>query len=93
MCKGTCCGKGCSIAMVGKILLIVGGINWGLVGLSMLFSQGNWNIVNMIFGGMPMLEGVVYLLVGVAAVMKIFGCKCSKCSSGSCEEGKAEGSM
>ena len=70
---------------VAKILVIVGGINWGLVGLGMLLGNaGGWNVVNMIFGTMPTLEAIIYVLVGVAAVMKIFGCKCKKCMDGTC---------
>jgi uncharacterized protein len=79
-----------------KVLVIIGGLNWGLIGLGMLLgSAGGWNVVNMIFGSMPTVEAIVYVLVGVAAVMKIFGCKCGKCK-GVCENpeaGKMEGNM
>jgi len=35
---------------------------------------------------------VVYVLVGVAAVVKIFGCKCKKCTSGcTCDAGDMKG--
>jgi uncharacterized membrane protein YuzA (DUF378 family) len=75
----------CTVMMVGKWLLVIGGINWGLVGLSMLMSsESSWNVVNMLLGSWPMVEGVVYLLVGVAAVLKLFGCRCSTCKSGVC---------
>ena len=75
----------CVTAMIGKVLLIVGGLNWGLVGLSMLMGKmESWNVVNMLLGGWPMVEGVVYLLVGVAAVVGLFGCRCSKCTGGTC---------
>lgn len=53
------------------ILLIIGGLNWGLVGLGMLFSSTSWNVVNMILGSWPMVEGIVYVLVGISAVMAI----------------------
>ena len=100
MCKGCCSKGGCTLAMVGKVLLIVGGINWGLVGLGMLLgSVREWNVVYMLLGGMPIIEGIVYVLVGVAAVMKIFGCQCGKCKDGVCgpsmggEASKPEGNM
>ncbi|MCX6752979.1 MAG: DUF378 domain-containing protein [Candidatus Nomurabacteria bacterium] len=64
--------------MIAKTLVIVGGVNWGLVGVGM-FMGSNLNLVNMIFGSMPKLEAIVYVLVGAAAVMSIFGCKCKKC--------------
>lgn len=57
------------------ILVIVGALNWGLVGLAMLYAQAtgglamNWNLVNLIFGGWPMIEAIVYALVGLAAVL------------------------
>ncbi|MEI8174486.1 MAG: DUF378 domain-containing protein, partial [bacterium] len=66
-------------ALIGKILLIVGGVNWGLMGVGMLMDS-NWNVVNLIFGSLPTIEAIVYILVGVAAVMTIFGCKCKKCA-------------
>lgn len=81
MCKGKCVPS-----MIGKVLVIIGGINWGLVGLGMLMgkSMSDWNVVHMIFGGMPTLEGIIYLLVGIAAIMMIFGCKCKKCMAAGC---------
>ena len=86
MCEnGKCCGHGCMPSKIAKILVIIGGINWGLIGIGMLLGKmGGYNVVNMIFGSMPTLEAIVYLLVGVAAVMKIFHCKCSKCTGGTC---------
>ena len=74
------------------VLLFIGGINWGLVGIGMLMNS-NWNVVHMILESWPMVEAVVYVLVGVAAVMAIFGCKCKKCMEGGCCGGKeGEGS-
>lgn len=43
-------------------LLIVGGLNWGLVGLFGL------NLVNSVIGSWPMVEKLVYILVGVSTV-------------------------
>ncbi len=48
--------------MVAFLLLVVGGLNWGLVGLL------NFNLVTALVGFMPALEKVVYILVGVSAV-------------------------
>ena len=81
MCKD-CCKKGsCTTYSITKILVIIGGVNWGLVGLGMLLGNIDWNVVKMILGSVPVLEAVVYVLTGVAAVMMIFGCKCGKCMS------------
>lgn len=79
ICKGCCC----TTSMIAKILVIVGGVNWGLVGAGMLFG-GDWNIVNLLLGGWPVVESIVYLLVGVSAVVQIFGCRCKTCMSGVC---------
>lgn len=98
MCHSKCChGNMCTMAMIGKILLIVGGVNWGLVGVGMLLGKDSWNVVNMLLGSWPMVEAILYVLVGIAAVMKIFGCCCSKCVNGVCAtcatEGKTETKM
>lgn len=85
---------------IAKWLVVIGGINWGLVGLGMLLgnSVDSWNIIHMILGSVPALEGIIYVLVGVAAIMKIFGCKCKNCKDGTCcgtegKEEKKEGAM
>lgn len=54
--------------MVTYILVVVGALNWGLVGLGMLMGGMNWNVVHMVLGSSPMLENVVYVVVGVCAV-------------------------
>jgi len=82
-CHSYCKGSGCTTSLIAKILVIVGGVNWGLVGAGMLL-EADWNLVHMLLLGLPTLEAVVYLLVGVAAVYKIFGCHCGKCMS--CED-------
>lgn len=74
------------MSMIAKILVIIGGINWGLIGLGMLINSMNpWNVVNMLLGSMPAIEAIVYILVGISAVMLIFGCKCAKCKKSVCE--------
>lgn len=50
-------------------LLIVGGLNWGLVGLL------NFDFVATIFGEMSGLSRIVYSLVGLAAVYQAIGWK------------------
>lgn len=54
------------IDWIALILLIVGGLNWGLVGL------WNYDIVATIFGAMTTLAKVVYILVGVSALWGIY---------------------
>ena len=50
------------------ILLIIGGLNWGLVGLGDWFG-GNWNVVNLLLGAWPTVEALVYVLVGISAIV------------------------
>ncbi|MBE7940209.1 MULTISPECIES: DUF378 domain-containing protein [Ramlibacter] len=47
---------------IAQILLIVGGLNWGLVGLF------DFDLVARLFGDGSMLSRVVYILVGVSAL-------------------------
>ncbi len=48
---------------VSFILVLIGALNWGLVGLF------GFNLVEALLGFSPMLERLVYILVGVAAVV------------------------
>jgi uncharacterized protein len=48
------------------ILVIIGALNWGLVGFF------NWDLVAAIFGNMSMLSRIIYALVGIAGVYMIF---------------------
>lgn len=50
-----------------SLLVVIGGLNWGLVGLGALIGT-NLNVVNMLLGSVPTVESIVYLLVGVAAL-------------------------
>jgi uncharacterized membrane protein YuzA (DUF378 family) len=69
-----------------KVLLIIGGLNWGLIGVGMLMGS-NLNVVNMILGSWPIIEAIIYVVVGVAAIMKIFGYKCKMCKGCKAEAG------
>ena len=60
-----------NLHMVTFILLVVGGLNWGLVGLGMMMGGANWNLVNMLLGSWPMVENLVYVLVGLSAVYEV----------------------
>ncbi|MDD5927941.1 MAG: DUF378 domain-containing protein [Firmicutes bacterium] len=48
------------------ILLIIGGINWGLVGFF------NYNLVSAVFGGsLLIISRIIYAVVGLAALYAI----------------------
>jgi len=69
--------------MFSFILVIIGGLNWGLVGLGG-FLGGDWNVVHMILGSWPSVEWLVYLLVGIGAIILVSTHKrdCKMCSAG-----------
>ena len=55
-----------TMTMIAGILLIIGGINWGLVGAF------NFNLVQSIFGS-NVFTDIIYILVGLAGIYMIFG--------------------
>ena len=68
------------------ILVIIGGLNWLLVGLAGWFG-GNWNVVNLLLGSWPSIEALVYVLVGLSAILLVATHKkdCKNCSGGSAQ--------
>ena len=51
--------------IVAWILVIIGAINWGLVGFF------NWNLVDAIFGAGSIVSRIIYALVGLAGLWSI----------------------
>ena len=62
--------------MVTFILLIVGGLNWGLTAVG-------YNVVEMLLGSWPALLQIVYILVGLSAVVELVSHKkdCKACGA------------
>ncbi len=56
---------------IALILLIIGGLNWGIIGIGALIGT-SLNIVNIILGSIPTLENIVYVLVGLAGLYTIY---------------------
>lgn len=50
------------IDTIALILVIVGAINWGLIGIF------NFNLVDAIFGTMSALSRIIYSLVGISGL-------------------------
>ena len=44
------------------ILVLIGALNWGLIGLA------NFDLVQAIFGSIPLISRIVYILIGAAAI-------------------------
>ncbi|MFW6450437.1 MAG: DUF378 domain-containing protein [Nanoarchaeota archaeon] len=49
------------------VLLIIGGLNWGVYGL---FNRTD--LVDLIFGGYNIVSRIIYVLVGVSALYMIY---------------------
>lgn len=47
-------------------LLLIGGLNWGLIGLF------GFNLVGEIFSFMPVIARLIYILVGASAVYRFY---------------------
>jgi hypothetical protein len=56
------------------VLVVVGALNWGLVGLGG-FMGSDWNVVHLILGAWPAVEWLVYILVGISAVVHLKSCR------------------
>ena len=55
-----------TLQIIALLLVIVGAINWGLIGLF------DFNLVALIFGGAEsMLTKVIYILVGISGLLSI----------------------
>ena len=62
------------LGSIAWVLLIIGGLNWGLVGIGG-FLGSDWNVVKMILGSWPTVESMIYLLVGLSALVVLIGKK------------------
>ncbi|MDD4931134.1 MAG: DUF378 domain-containing protein [Candidatus Colwellbacteria bacterium] len=54
------------IKIIAWTLLIIGGLNWGLVGAFDI------DLVKMLFGDMSVLSRTIYILVGISAAYMAF---------------------
>lgn len=78
---------------IALIVLIIGGLNWGLYGLVSI------DLVDMIFGGVPLIARLIYVFVGLSALyiaIESFkgGCTCCKescCGHDKCDSCCAQG--
>ena len=66
-----------SLHTITFILLVIGGLNWGL-------SAIGYNVVDAVLGSWPSVVQIVYILVGLSAIYEIVSHKslCKNCSSG-----------
>ena len=57
------------LKMVSYILVIIGALNWGLVGFL------GFDLVASIFGEMSAISRIVYGLVGISAIIALLTCR------------------
>ena len=53
--------------IIALILIIIGGINWGLVGFF------EYNLVDSLFGPMSMAARTIYGIIGIVSVIYLIG--------------------
>jgi hypothetical protein len=75
-------GKHSLLCKIAFLLLLIGGLNWGLVGLGG-FLGSDLNVVSMLLGAWPQVEWAVYILVGLSALKTVIVMAMGK---GCCEE-------
>ena len=54
------------IDWIAIVLVVIGALNWGLVGLF------QFDLVQAIIGGVPIVANIIYILVGVAGLWLIY---------------------
>ncbi len=57
-----------NVELVATLLVVVGAVNWGLVGLGALLGYPDWNLVWMLLGSWPVVVNLVYVLVGLSGL-------------------------
>ena len=65
-----------ALHVIALVLLVIGGINWGLIGLFGI------DLVKMVLSGQEMLQNIVYDLVGLSAIVIALGHQksCRECA-------------
>ena len=58
-----------NLDVVVAILPVIGGLNWGMVGLL------DFDLVSYLFSGYPVVQNTVYILVGLSAVYQVVSLK------------------
>lgn len=54
-----------TVQKITLVFTIIGAINWGLVGIF------DFNLVNALFNSMPIIEKIIYIIVGICGLINI----------------------
>jgi len=85
-----CCGSKTALWLAG-----IGAINWGIYGVAGLMGK-SFDLVTWITFGQTWLANIIFVVVGIAGIVALWGCKCSMCkvttepSCDSCEDGRCD---
>ena len=62
-------------------LVVIGGINSGLMALGS-YMGNSWDVINLVLGSWPAVVTLLYLLVGISAIILMFSHKmdCRECA-------------
>lgn len=80
-------GAMCIMSKVAWVLVVVGALNWGLVGVA------DFNVVSALFGAGSTIEMIIYILIGISALAMLVGCRCKTCKPESAGVPKSDGAM
>ena len=53
--------------IVVTVLLVIGGLNWGILGIF------GFNVIGTVFTAVPVISRIIYAVVGLSALYEIFG--------------------
>ncbi len=54
-----------TLQKIALVITIIGALNWGLIGLF------DFNLVTTLFESVPVLEKIIYILVGITGLINI----------------------
>lgn len=54
-----------TLQKIALVVTIIGAVNWGLIGLF------DFNLVAMLFESVPIIEKIIYILVGITGLINI----------------------
>ena len=67
----------CLLSKACTVLVLLGGLNWGLVGLGGFLSR-DMNAIELVLGKWPGAVWTVYLLVGLATILMSLDACCER---------------
>jgi len=60
------------IPTLAMIIIILGALNWGMIGLGEFMGGQNWNVIAHIFDQWPEVLFTAYIVIGVSGAWALF---------------------